>query len=471
MAMVACSTLTLSSCTDDFEKNNIDPNRIESINPGTLLNPIIYEVAAFNANRSSGFTFDLVQVALPFPSSSGGIHRYNVPENNGNSTWNTYYRWLANLKEMQMAAEKANDPNYQAIALTLNAWVYSMLTDVFGDAPMDEASRAAEKIYYPKYNTQQEIYTKILADLEKANALYDPAKPMLYGTDILYNNNIANWKKFTNSLRLRLLLRVSKRSEMNANTKLAEMVADPAKYPVFAKNDEAAILKVTGVTPNVSPWGRAIDFTTFRATSEFFINNLNDFTDPRLAKWATKAKAKDGTDLGYKGIPSGYAGSDTQFTYTPSNLNVALATAPMVCVLMPYAEVEFIKAELAQKGITSGTAQTHYEAGVKAAIEQWGAAFPATYFANPKAAYNGTLERIMLQKYYALFFTDNQQWFEIRRTGFPVLPKGDGMLNGKVLPSRLQYPTTQPTSNAANYQLAATNMGGDNINSKVWWEK
>ena len=58
--MVALGTLSVSSCTDDFEQNNIDPNRIESINPGTLLNPIIYEVAAFNSNRSSGFTFDLV---------------------------------------------------------------------------------------------------------------------------------------------------------------------------------------------------------------------------------------------------------------------------------------------------------------------------------------------------------------------------------------------------------------------------
>jgi hypothetical protein len=462
---------TAVGCTDDFEKNNIDPNRIDSINPGTLLNPVIYEIAAFNSGRSSGFTFDLMQVSLPFPSASGGIHRYNIAESTGNSTWNTYYRWLANIKEMQEAAVAANDPNYQAIALTLNAWTYSLLTDTFGDVPMDEAGRAEEKIYYPAYNTQKEVYTRILADLEKANDLFDPAKTMVYGTDILYNNNVTSWKRFCNSLRLRLLLRVEKRSEMNALVKISQILNDPAKYPVFTKNDEGAILKITGVTPNVSPWGRAIDFTTSRAASEFFINNLNDFTDPRLPKFATQAKAKDGTVLGYKGIPSGYGGSDSQFNFTPSNLNIGLATAPMVSVIMTYAEVEFIKAELAQRGLGGSGAQAHYEAGVKAAIEQWGATLPSTYFTNPKAGYDGTLNRIMLQKYYALFFSDNQQWFEFRRTGLPVLPKGDAMLNNKIMPSRLKYPTTQATNNAANYQKAVFSMGGDDINTKVWWEK
>lgn len=460
------------SCTDDFEEINIDPNRIERINPGTLLNPIVYEMASFNASRSNGFTFDLMQVSLPFPSASGGIHRYNITESTGNSTWNTYYRWITNLKEMQTAAVAANDPNYQAVALTLNAWVYSLLTDSFGDVPMDEAARGDEGIFYPMFNTQQEVYTKILADLEAANNLYDTSKPMVYGTDLLYNNSIANWRRFTNSLRLRLLLRVSKRGEMNSFAKMTEMLNDPAKYPVFTKNEEAAILKITGVTPNVSPWGRAIDFTTFRAASKFFIDNLVAFNDPRLPRFATQARSKDGsTTIGYKGIPSGYGGSDSQFDYQPSNLNIALVTAPMTAVIMTYAEVEFIKAELAQRGITSGNAKTHYENGVKAAITQWGATVPANYFENEAAAYDGTLERIMLQKYYALFFNDNQQWFEYRRTGLPELPKGTDMLNNQIMPVRYRYPTTLQTNNLENYRKAVQSMGGDDINTKVWWEK
>ncbi len=461
-----------TACTSDFEELNTDPNRIEKISPGTLLNPIIYEMASFNTSRSNAFTFDLMQVALPYPSTSGGVHRYDISESAGNSTWNTYYKWLINIKEMREAAVAANDANYEAIALTLNAWTYSLLTDSFGDVPMEEASRGAERIFQPAFNTQQEIYTRILADLETANGLFNTTQPLTYGTEILYANEVANWQRFCNSLHLRLLLRVSKREEMNANARMAEIVNNPAQYPVFTKNEEAAILKITGVVPNVSPWGRAIDFTTFRAAGKFFVDNLNDFEDPRRAKFITQARSADGkTLIGYQGIPSGYSGNDSQFDYQPSNVNIALVTAPMISVIMSYAEVEFIKAELAQKGIISGNAQEYYEKGVKAAIEQWGAAMPADYFTNPKAAYDGTFERIMLQKYYALYFNDYQQWFEYRRTGLPELPKGDAMLNDKRVPVRFRFPTTVQTNNTVNYQKAVAAMGGDDINTKVWWEK
>ncbi|WP_181308949.1 SusD/RagB family nutrient-binding outer membrane lipoprotein [Rufibacter sp. XAAS-G3-1] len=471
VVLVALGTFS-ASCTDDFEEVNTDPNRIELISPGTLLNPILYEMSSFNARRSDDFTFALMQVALPFPSASGGIHRYDVTENSGSSTWTTYYRWLTNIKEMHAAAVKANDPNYEAIALTLNAWGYSLLTDSFGDVSMVEAARGDEGILYPAFDTQKAIYTKILADLETANGKFDPAKAMVYGDDILYRKDVAKWRKFCNSLRLRLLLRVSKREEMNAAAKMAEIITNPTLYPVFTSNADAAILQISGIPPLISPWGRAVDFRTGRAASSFFIDHLNALNDPRRARFFTQATSKDGrTQVGYKGIPSGYEGTDTQFDYAPSTFNIALVTAPMVTVLMPYAEVEFIKAELAQKGIAPGDAKAAYEKGVKAAIEQWGAVMPADYFTNPAAAYQGTLEQIMLQKYLALFFVDYQQWFEYRRTGYPVLPTTNAMLNNKVVPVRFRYPTTVQTNNAENYKKAVEMMGGDDINTKVWWEK
>jgi hypothetical protein len=479
--VLALLTMISYSCTDNFEEINTNPNNLEMISPGTLLNPILYSVASFNTSKSDDFTFNIMQVALPYPSVSGGVHRYDISENAGNSTWNTYYRWLNNVREMKAAAITAQDANYEAVALTLNSWIYSLATDCFGDIPMDEAVRGEEGIFRPAFNTQEQVYTKILADLERANTLFDISKPMIYGNDILYSStvaetdkgkNIAKWRMFCNSLRLRLLLRVSNKAEMNANTKLAEMIADPVKYPVFTNNSEAAILKITGVGANLSPWGRAIDFTTFRAGSEFFINNLNAFNDPRRAIFNTQARTKDGkTQIGYKGIPSAYTGSDSQFDFLPSNVNVTLVTAPMMSVIMTYAEVEFIKAELALKGVIASNAETHYKNGVKAAIEQWGGVMPADYFDNAAAAYDGTLERIMLQKYYALYFNDYQQWFEYRRTGFPILPTTDAMLNDKRVPVRYKYPIAVRTNNPDNYARALENMGTDDINTKVWWEK
>jgi hypothetical protein len=276
---------------------------------------------------------------------------------------------------------------------------------------------------------------------------------------------------FTNSLRMRLLLRVSKREEMNAPAELVEMINNPDMYPVITSNEDAAILQITGVEPNLSPWGRAIDFTLFRAMAEFFADNLNDMNDPRRPLFMTEARDMDGvTVIGYKGIPSGYDGA-TQFDFLPSNVNIALVQAPMISVIMSYAEMEFIMAELAQKGIITSDAGTHYQNGVTAAIEQWGGEVPADYFDNPAAAYDGTLQRIMLQKYYALYFNDYQQWFEYRRSGLPVLPQGEDLWNNGMMPVRFRYPVVVQTSNAANYAQAVARMGGDDINVKVWWEK
>jgi hypothetical protein len=473
--------LVMASCTDSFEDINTDPNRIDKISPGTLLNPILYNIASFNTKRADDFTFQVMQVALPFPSGSGGAHRYNIGESAGNSTWNTYYKWLINVKEMKTAAVAAQDVNYEAIALTLNAWIYSLLTDCFGDIPMEEAVRGDEGVFQPKFNTQKEVYTQLLADLERANSLFNPSLPLLYGSEILYSasagdieggQNIRKWRMFCNSLHMRLLLRVSKRPEMNAHAKLAEIISDPEKYPVFTSNSEAALLRVTNVAPNISPWGRAIDFTTFRSMSEFFIDNLNALNDPRLPIFCTQAKDKTTQEnIGFKGVPSAYVGSDSQFDFIPSNHNIALVTAPMVCVLMTYAEVEFIKAELALKGVIASDAKIHYENGVKAAITQWNGVVPSDYFYNEAAAYNGTMERIMLQKYLALYFNDYQQWFEYRRTGLPVLPTTDGMLNDKKMPVRFEYPVVVQTLNSENYARAVDAMGGDDINTKVWWEK
>lgn len=464
------ATSLLASCTKNFEEVNTDPNRIERISPGTLLNPMLYEVASFNMQRANDLTFGLMQVNLPYPSASGGIHRYDITENTGNSTWATYYRWLKNVKEMQAAAMAAGDLTYQAIALTMNAWIYSNLTDCFGPVPMDEAGRGDEGLFRPRFNTQQEVYTRIIGDLDSANMLFAQNKPMIYGTDILYGNNVGLWRRFCNSLQLRLLLRTSKRTEMNSWVRLRNIFDNPATYPVFTSNAEAAMLKISGVAPSLSPWGRAIDFTTFRAASSFFIDNLLALNDPRLAKWATTARSTANTSIGYKGIPSGY-GNEAQFNYTPSNLSVALVTAPMTISIMPYSEVEFIKAELELHQGNIAAAQTAYEKGVKASIEQWGATVPATYFTSGPAVFDGTLAQIHLQKYFALFFVDYQQWFEYRRTGLPMLPVANGMLNGGKMPVRFPYPVSIRTNNNDNYKAAVQALGADDVNTKVWWEQ
>jgi hypothetical protein len=379
---------------------------------------------------------------------------------------------------MESLAITFNDPNYQAVALTLRSWVMQLLADSFGDVPMSEASRGVEGLLQPKFDTQEQIYTQLIADLDKANTLFNSAAGLRYNTegeflfgtsDVLVSGQsagIVKWKKFCNSLRLRVALRLSNVNNLKAKTELEAIFSNPTVYPVFTKNDESALLNISGIFPQEVPLTRPQDFTSYRGVASFFIDNLNNWSDPRRDIFCTKSGGV------FVGWPSGYNVAPT-VPSTPSNMNQKLALAPVKVSILPYAEVEFIRAEAAFYGWnTAGkTANDSYVAGVKAAIEQWGGVVPANYFTAPSAAYNNTLERIILQKYYALFFCDYQQWFELNRTGFPILPLGDGVPTGNKMPNRFKYPETVQRTNLKNFQEAVTRLGGDTFNNKLWWQK
>jgi hypothetical protein len=464
--VMASLFFAFGSCTHDFEDINKNPNLIDQISPGTLLNEIIYNMAANNLTNHYNINAQLMQVQLSYPQYYGGVQRYEILETTGNSQWNAGYKWAKNIREMLHAAEADQADNYVAIALTLNAWVYSNLTDTFGDIPFTEASQAEEGLLQARYDKQEDIYLQLLEDLARANSLYDHTKTMSYGTDILFANNTRKWQKFTNSLRLRLLLRTSD-VRPTSYAEIVSILEDPAGNPIITELSDAAVLLVTGVTPNLSPWSRALDFSNQHSVGEYFINLLNNLEDPRRPIYAGQA-VRNTVQIGYKGIPSGY--DDTNFDYSPSYMNNQQVVAPMIIPILTLAEVEFIQAEVAQKGHWKD-AEMHFQRGIQAAIELWtNEPLSPEYFENEYAQYDGTLERIMLHKYLATYFTDNQQWADYRRTGFPRLPSTESMLNDGVLPSRLLYPDVQKIYNRSNYEVAAAQMEGDEVNSKVWWD-
>lgn len=467
---------TIYSCTADFEEINTDPNRLETISPASLLNPILYGLTNHNSysawhNRTAHF----MQGIVPFPSNDAlGYHRYWVTDAIGQTMWDNHYRWLKNIDEMEKASIEAGDVNYQAIALTLKAWSFANLTDCFGDIPFEEALRGDEGILKPKFQRQEVIYKKVLEYLEQANALFDTSKPLIYAPDLLFGDRntqaVASWQKLTNSLHLRMLLRLSDAMPAESTTKLTTIINDPVTYPIFESSADDAILINTGVAPNITPWPRIQDYAADKKLSTFFVDQLLEWNDPRLPFWATKATDKDRKDIGYKGIPSGYAANEGTIDYNPSAPNNNTAIAPMKNIIMTFAEVEFIKAELAFKGIIPGDVESFYNSGITAAMKIWNIDTPSEYFANENVIYNGTLEQIMLQKYFALYFTDNQQWLEFRRTGFPVMPLEPNLYNDAKMPVRYPYPQDVKRQNTENYQEAVNHMGPDDINTRVWWD-
>ena len=157
----------MNSCTAEFEEINTDPNRLESISPASLLNPVLYGLTNHNSYSAwHNRTAHLMQGIVPYPTNDAlGYHRYWITDAIGQTMWNNHYRWLKNIDEMEKASIKAGDKNYQAIALTLKAWSFANLTDVFGDIPFEEALKGDEGITKPKFQRQQVIYQAVLAIL------------------------------------------------------------------------------------------------------------------------------------------------------------------------------------------------------------------------------------------------------------------------------------------------------------------
>jgi hypothetical protein len=151
--------------------------------------------------------------------------------------------------------------------------------------------------------------------------------------------------------------------------------------------------------------------------------------------------------------------------------------------MLSFSEVKFILCEAAVKGWISGDAGTLYNEGSLASIQQWLPTWPIapmTIESHLTAAdiewddtlpFEDKMNRLHLQKYYALFLNDQQQWFEYRRTGFPILPQGNGLANNGVMPARMVYPIYVQSANPTNYRLAVEAQGPDQISTQVWWQK
>ncbi|OPC29256.1 hypothetical protein BAX97_15605 [Elizabethkingia meningoseptica] len=468
-------SLIAGSCNRNFEEINTDNSRIKDPTSGSLLNPVLYSMSSYGYNRANDFTFDLMQVSIDFPNEGNIISRYYMTDKTGQGMWNTSYLWLKQVRDMMEIAKKEGDNNNLAIATILNAWIYANLTDSFGDIPMTEASQLDTGVQKPVFDQQKDVYLALLDQLNQANSMLD-VKKKLVESDILYKgeaatDGIMKWKKFANSLSLRLLTRIlAKNGEINVYERIRKIVSDPVNYPVFTSNADNAAIDISGIAPYLPPIARPQDFTTSRAAGEFFVNTLIDNNDPRIPFFLTKAKDLKNKDIGYKGAPAAYP-LGTVFDYQPSQLSQNLAKAPMKLFMMTYSEVQFIMAEFSYKGIAAGNTKAYYENGVKAALEQWGTEMPVNYFSNQKVAFNNTFEQIMLQKYIALFFIDHQQWFEQRRTGLPKLPNNGGLQNEGKMPQRYMYTTQSRVLNPDNYKKAVQQMGGDDINVKVWWNK
>lgn len=473
--LLLSTILATSSCRKDFKEINKNPNASVIATPESLLAPALYNVVNSNLNRALRLNNVLMQDHVPL-SNNNDIGRYMIRPSESDFMWNGWYLQLNNFRDMYAKANDVNDTTLMGVALICDVWLSSQLTDMFGDVPYFNAVKGKDGIYEPEFDQQQDIYTDLFVKLEKANRFLGLNKALAAekkAADPLYQGDPALWRKFGNSLYLRLLMRVSGKSEMSAPATIHRIVeTEAATYPMMTANTESAVLRFTTTPPYISEFYnyRDYDFNGAVSLSEFFVNNLNQWKDPRLTAWATEAS------LGvYLGVPSGYA--EGQVPEQMSSYLAALKNNPLMGNIMNYAELQFLLAEASLRGMISTPAQDLYEKGVTNAITFWGKEVPADYLIKEGIAWiaDGSMEQkmelVQLQKYYALFFTDFQQWSDYRRTGYPQLPRGAGVQNNGLMPARFKYPVYVQSVNSANYNAAVSRMGADDLNTKVWWNK
>jgi hypothetical protein len=503
---------SLYSCTGNFEEINTNPNRtlVGMIQPSGMFEPLLYNSANQWLNRTWYYNNELMQ----YTAHTGGVtrreHQYFLEDSRDwYGFWNHYATYARNIEHMYDLSIEHSDRSLEAIALTFKALFFSNMTDMFGSIPYEEALNATKPggTLTPEFNSQKEVYEFLFATLEEANNLYATNLVFLNpAMDGMYGGNMEAWRKFNNSLYLRLLCRVGGRTEMNVGAKMTEIINNSAKYPVFSTNADNATVKFTGSDPYISNFGvtseseftssgRKLTEQLIKLTVQTDINGNQVYVDPRLPIIGKKnPNAQVNPTNVWKGTVSGCTDIErSEVDRGTSWLNYKVfcrRDAP--ATYMDVAEVQFILAEAALKGwITGGqtAAKNHYESGVRASMEKWSAqgAFsePAisitptdvdAYLASPLGSWDlatNKEEFLGNQKWLALFWVGMEAYHEYRRTGYPVLTIGEGTTyNDNVFPTRLGYPNITILTNGANAEEALLDMGGENdMKTPVWWSK
>jgi hypothetical protein len=360
--------------------------------------------------------------------------------------------------------------NYEGVALVMRTWVFSLLTDMYGAIPYTEAIKgtADAPIYTPKYDPMDVVYAGMLNDLKMANEKLTVGGPSIAG-DILYSGDILKWKKFANSLRLRLANRQAAKKSAESKAIMAEILGDATKFPIFTSNADNAQLNCTLVLPSNNEWNQVMkqDGRTDWNISKTLADKMNALDDSRITVYANANK--DGKYEGHaNGLPDAIA---TSYLATSATIGNAFTKPDAPEVIMTFAELNFILAEAALDGdITIGTAKSYFDTGVAASFAQYGLT-PSTSFLTKLGAV--TREKVLEQKWVALFAQGVEAWVEWRRTGLPVFPAPDPravLQNGGILPTRFPYPNSEYSLNANAVKAGEGLNGGPNdMKTKLWW--
>lgn len=476
------------ACTDNFSSINTNPNE-----PSQAATPFLLTSSQKNLADNYSGEFELGYFGNLYSqywsqNQYTDESQYAFREGVVNDIWEDYYTALNTLQEIirlnnefpERYASYGDNNNQIAIAKILQAWTYQTLTDIYGDIPFEEALQGGENPS-PAYNTQEEVYTGLLTMLTEASNSIDVDGTGFTSGDIFYEGDMAKWKKFANSLKMRVAIRIADQKPAVAQTAIQEAVS----AGVFEDNEDNAEFGYLTSVPNNNPINEAYKDRDDFAASKPLIDLMKNYEDPRISAYAAQARADSvcsNFDC-YEGFPYGMDGGRAT-TYKNENPwsrpGTLVREADFPAIFMLYDEVLFTLAEAKERGFLPTdptTAAEYYDDAIDASMEYWGVtnASAITNYKN-NVPYNSSNYKQVLgeQKWLALYMQGVQGWAEWRRLDFSgvLTPPVDGKLVDFPAPIAVRYPYPQDEENLnrTNLQEAIDRQGPDNQGTKVWWD-
>ncbi|WP_019940823.1 SusD/RagB family nutrient-binding outer membrane lipoprotein [Dyadobacter beijingensis] len=514
LSYMAAMAAFISSCDNNFEEMNVNPNASTEAVPGFLFTRTQLTTVSNNFTGAAYLTIggSMQHFATYKEVPGAGDKYFNFSYSQG--SWALFGGDPATagavidvLQVIDAVKTSPEDINKLSAARIWKAYLFHRLTDMYGDIPYSEAGRGlSDKNYTPKYDTQQAIYADLLKELDEATAAFDASKATFGNSDLVYGGDVTKWKKFAYSLMLRLGMRLTNVDPAASESWVKKAIAGGV---ITSDADLAKIDYVDGSvtasrnfisaglmsTDYVNPGGDNVEGGKFAKT---LIDHLKTTKDPRLnvisIVWVPSADGKtftaDTTTALQKGMPNAAFNSlpgDFNSYSEPNPATILKYSAPLL--VMTPAEMHLLLAEANLRGWYAGaTAEASYNAAVTSGLKQWALFGTAGIISDAKiAAYlkanafnaAGTvaqkMEQIATQKWVTLFLEDEYEIFSNwRRTGYPNLTPTNypGNLTGGQIPTRFVIPDSEEQYNKTNFYEARTRQGGTNtLSSKVWWDK
>jgi hypothetical protein len=467
-ALVAGLVLGLGACNDTLTEANLNPNAPTDVGAEFLLPQSIRSAveATFGGGQMLSHTaiWPYQAVELQYPDEEEGIVRNSRMQ----GYWDSYYS--GPLTDIQTVIDKgveAGNGNIEGVGRIWKSWVFHLVTDMWGDVPYSEALMGAENTT-PAYDAQQQIYQGLIQDLTDGASLVGSGSASFGSGDILYGDDMSAWRRFANSMRMRLAMRMSEVDPSGART--AFTAAHSAGG--FTSNADNAELDWPG-SPYRNPLFENWQGRDDHGISAEMVNTLKALNDPRLELYAEPAD-EDGE---YRGLQNGDITPELSLAWYSRIGDYWRANgAATPTALMTYGEVLLLQAEAAARGWIAEDAAALYEAGIRANMERYSYSTAPTaaeidaYLAQPEVnAGNPSIEDIQLQQWMGLYMNGAEAWAHVRRTDVPHLEPGPDLTLSRI-PTRFIYPPLEQSLNLDNYQAAVSRQGGNELTTLVWWD-